>query len=84
MIPDQPRGTHDAFTCRARIVFDVDVPFTLERWRGRIRASRGVGATLSSDEVARFDAEHDALLAQLRGDDFTVRHRVDAHVLAPR
>ena len=27
--------------------FDVEVPYTREAWRGRIRACRGIGATLS-------------------------------------
>ena len=43
--------------------FDVDVPYSHEAWRGRIRASQGVGATLDPAAVARFDAEHAALLA---------------------
>jgi hypothetical protein len=36
--------------------YDVDVPFTHESWRGRIRACSGVAATMSPDEVARFDS----------------------------
>jgi SAM-dependent methyltransferase len=84
VIPDQPRGTHDAFACAQRIVFDEDIPFTRDSWRGRIRASRGVGATLSPAEIERFDAEHDALLRERAGERFTIKHRVDAHVLTPR
>jgi SAM-dependent methyltransferase len=37
--------------------FDVDVLYTPEAWRGRIRASAGVGASLSPEQVDRFDAE---------------------------
>jgi SAM-dependent methyltransferase len=59
--------------------FDVDVPYTPEAWRGRIRASAGVGASLSADAVARFDRE----LAELLGDRFPgsslqIPHRVFA------
>lgn len=43
--------------------FDLDVPYTHEDWRGRVRASAGIGPALSPEEVARFDAEHAALLA---------------------
>ena len=31
-------------------------------------------------QVAAFDAEHDALLARIAGETFTVLHRIDAHV----
>ena len=42
--------------------FDMAVPYTHEAWIGRIRASAGVGASLPPDAVARFDADHKALL----------------------
>jgi SAM-dependent methyltransferase len=42
--------------------FDLDVPYTMDAWRGRIRASSGVGASLSDEEVGRFDSELKSLL----------------------
>lgn len=42
--------------------FDLDVPYTADAWRGRIRASSGVGASLSDGEVGRFDLEFRILL----------------------
>lgn len=44
--------------------FDIDQPYTHEAWRGRIRASAGVGASLDPEAVARFDADHAKLLAE--------------------
>ncbi|GAA5165358.1 class I SAM-dependent methyltransferase [Viridibacterium curvum] len=44
--------------------FDVDVPYSHEGWRGRIRASAGISASLPPDAVAAFDAEHSAMLAR--------------------
>ncbi len=38
-------------------VSDLEVPYTHGGWRGRMRASAGVGASLSPAAVARFDAE---------------------------
>ena len=35
--------------------FDLDVPYKPEAWRGRIRASAGVKATLSKKKVEEFD-----------------------------
>jgi len=37
--------------------FDLDVPYTHEAWRGRIRASAGVGATMAPVKLAEFDGE---------------------------
>ncbi len=57
--------------------YDVDVPYSHDGWRGRIRASAGVGATLDSDAVGRFDAELAGLLAQRFPDEpLQVPHRV--------
>ncbi|EYF06443.1 class I SAM-dependent methyltransferase [Chondromyces apiculatus] len=57
--------------------YDHPVLYTHEGWRGRIRASQGVGASLPPDEVARFDAEHAALLRdRFPGDPLSIPHRV--------
>ncbi len=57
--------------------FDIDVAYAHEAWRGRIRASAGVGASLPAADVARFDAE---LAAALRAgwpiEPLVVPHRV--------
>ena len=42
--------------------FDMDVPYIHEAWRGRIRASAGVGASLSDEDVSRFDSELKSML----------------------
>jgi hypothetical protein len=65
------------------LVFDEPIPFTRESWRGRIRACRGVGATLSDDQIEAFDREHDALLRTITDGNFSVLHRIDAHLLRP-
>jgi SAM-dependent methyltransferase len=44
--------------------YDVAVPYTSEAWRGRIRASGGVGAALSPAAVAAFDIELARLLKE--------------------
>lgn len=60
--------------------FDVDVPYTQDGWRGRIRASAGVAASLAADAVAAFDAEHAQLLRERCGEGGIVHapHRVFA------
>ena len=69
------------FTGIETFSFDVDVPYSHEAWRGRIRASAGVGASLAPDAVARFDADHAAMLrARFPQDPLAAPHRVWALV----
>jgi SAM-dependent methyltransferase len=44
--------------------FDVDAPYTADAWRGRMRASSGVSASLSAEDVSRFDFELKQLLEE--------------------
>ena len=60
---------------------DVDVPYTHEAWRGRVRASAGVGASLSPERVAEFDRQLGALLRErFPGEPLSVLHRLFALV----
>jgi SAM-dependent methyltransferase len=59
--------------------YDLDAPYTPDSWRGRVRASFGVGATLPPEQVAAFDAALAALLAErFPGATLAVPHRVFA------
>ncbi|MDP6068189.1 MAG: class I SAM-dependent methyltransferase [Alphaproteobacteria bacterium] len=91
--PDWPWGGRDGFhTYEAADLsaagfgaiesfsFDVHVPYSAEAWRGRIRASAGVGATLSADRIAAFDAAHVELLAERFGDELMAPHRAFAMI----
>ncbi|MHC4092220.1 MAG: class I SAM-dependent methyltransferase, partial [Planctomycetota bacterium] len=61
--------------------FDVSVPYSHQAWRGRVRASSGVAASLSAGRVKRFDGELQGLLAERFPDDpLVVPHRVFAVV----
>ena len=47
------------FEIKDNIVFDVNVKFTREGWHGRIKASRGIGASsLSRDQILDWEREH--------------------------
>lgn len=80
-IPKKPSWADDRFDVVDLLVFDTDIPFTRERWRGRIRACRGIGATLPPDEIEQFDRAHAELLARITGPEFMIRHRIDAHLM---
>jgi SAM-dependent methyltransferase len=57
--------------------FDLAIAYTHDGWRGRIRASAGIGASLPEDKVARFDAAHAALLAdRFPAEPLQVPHRL--------
>jgi SAM-dependent methyltransferase len=59
--------------------FDHDAIYPRAEWRGRIRASAGVGGALDDPDVARFDAELAALLdARFPEEPLRVPHRVFA------
>jgi len=59
--------------------FDIFVPYSHEAWRGRIRASAGVAASLSPEQVTSFDLALQKLLGERFPDDpLAVYHRVFA------
>ncbi|MFT6627620.1 MAG: SAM-dependent methyltransferase [Flavobacteriales bacterium] len=69
--------THDAFSLW------VDVHYTHEAWRGRMRASAPIGGTLDAAGVAGYDRALSDLLATVYADDpvLSVPHRAFACVV---
>ena len=83
--PEWPEWIGDlraaGFTAPVPFALEVEVPYTHESWRGRIRASAGVGASLPPDEVKRFDEALGELLARrFPTDPQPVAHRTFALV----
>lgn len=61
--------------------FDTQVLYTHEAWRGRIRASAGIAASLGPDQVQNFDEDLERLLRDRYPEDpLQVPHRVFAVV----
>lgn len=54
----------------------VDVPFTRESWNGRVKACRGIGASLSEDEIAVWEKNHIAMLQEIMPEETTIPHFV--------
>lgn len=79
-----PDVVYDYFEMVDHEEYDVMVPFTKETWHGRMRACRGVGASLSENELAQWDREHRALLGEIAPDEFEVLHYAAMAVLSPR
>ena len=69
-----PEPVYDYFEMLEHEEYDLMVPFTRETWHGRMKACRGVGASLSEEELQRWDAEHRRLLEESAPDRFDVLH----------
>ena len=58
--------------------YTVDVLFTHEAWRGRIRTCNGVGSALESDQAERFDADLADMLDREFPTTLSIPHRIFA------
>ncbi len=63
------------FDITYREEFDVKVPFTRESWHGRMKACRGVGASMSEETIERWSKEHIEMLNEY-GEEFEILHYV--------
>ena len=54
--------------------YKLSVPFTRESWNGRMKSCRGVGASLTKDEIVRWEREHMGLLERIAPNEFEVLH----------
>ncbi|MDE6520565.1 MAG: methyltransferase domain-containing protein [Ruminococcus sp.] len=54
--------------------YPIKVPFTRESWHGRIKACRGIGASLTETEIALWEKEHKKMLAEIAPAEFEILH----------
>ena len=54
--------------------YKLNVHFTRENWNGRMKACRGVEASLTEEQVANWEKEHMALLQEIAPEKFDVLH----------
>ena len=71
---DVPACVHQYFVPVHQEEYDLSVPFTRETWHGRMKACRGVGASLSPEEICEWEREHTLLLEEIAPDHFTIKH----------
>lgn len=71
-----PKEMYKEFTAVYHEEFPVEIPFTSKTWHGRMKACRGVGASLSPEELAQWEREHKRLLAEIAPEEFTVKHYI--------
>lgn len=79
-----PDIAYEYFEMEYHEEYDLEVAFTKESWHGRMRACRGVGASLSEEELARWDREHRELLDRIVPEKFEVSHYAALAILKKR
>ena len=70
---EAPQEYLSHFTVECQEQLDLRVPFTRESWHGRMKACRGVGASLDSEALAAFDKEHYEMLQRFP-ESFEILH----------
>lgn len=55
---EEPEWAKPLFSVDHAEAFDLDLEFTRESWNGRMKACRGIDASLSPKEIAEFEKEH--------------------------
>lgn len=79
-----PECADETFEVTYDEVFRLNVPFTRESWHGRMRACRGVGASLDENELEMWDKEHRSLLEQFAPEQFDILHYAALMELKPK
>ena len=73
-----PISIPECYKRRFELVYHEEYPlkvhFTRESWNGRMKACRGIGASLAEEEVKKWEQEHIKLLSEIAPDEFDVLH----------
>ncbi len=69
-----PDVAYEYFEMEEHEEYDLKIPFTKESWHGRMKACRGVGASLSEEELGKWDMEHRNLMDRIAPEQFEVLH----------
>ncbi len=69
-----PKCIYDYFNMVYHEEYRIKLPFTKETWNGRMKACRGVGASLNSQELANWEREHLSLLNSIAQNEFEILH----------
>ena len=68
-----PDWLGNMFQSAHAVTYDLEVPFTRESWNGRMKACRGVGASLSPEMIEEFEKEHLEMLKSYPN-EFKIKH----------
>ena len=71
---DIPNCYKESFELVYHEEFTLKVPFTHDSWNGRMKACRGIGASLTEQEIFMWEQEHKELLKHIVPNEFDVLH----------
>lgn len=80
-VPDEYK---EFFDITFQEITDLKVPFTRESWHGRMRACRGVGASMNETALAEWNAEHIKMLLENTPEKFEILHYMSVAELTVR
>lgn len=69
-----PECYHEKFELVYHEEYRLNVRFTRDSWNGRMKACRGVGASLSKTEITAWEQEHLLLLYEIAPEKFEIKH----------
>lgn len=69
-----PKRYEEKFELIGHEEYPLSVRFTRESWNGRMKACRGIGASLTNEEIALWEREHMELLADIAPNEFLISH----------
>lgn len=69
-----PGCYHELFEPVYHEEYPLNIHFTRESWNGRMKACRGIGASLAEKEIAAWEQEHMKLLAEIAPPEFDIPH----------
>lgn len=79
-----PEVAEKYFDIEARDEYDLMVPFTRDTWNGRMKACRGVGASMDHDTIIKWETEHMKMLTENASEAFEVLHHAATAILRKR
>ena len=71
---EEPPCYYDKFELVYSEEYHLKVHFTREGWNGRMKACRGVGASLPEDEIRLWEKAHKELLEKIAPEEFDILH----------
>ena len=79
-----PEWSTELFDAETLHTYTERIHFSIEGWMGRIRACRGIGASLPNEAVKEFDKEHYMLLKEIINDTLSILHQIWIEIFVPK
>lgn len=78
---DIPKCAEKYFDIEYSEIYDLKIPFTRKSWNGRMKACRGIEASLDSEKISLWEKEHITMLNETVPERFDILHYCATSVL---